>query len=204
MRSIVNDGKFKTIRQFMWVIVILSLLSLIALILYLNAQSTVTELLSKTNGIVSWDIYYYDGGYVGTVELKNKGRIRFSSMTEEWFSGEADYITLMGFGDYDVRSIVCTTANSEFPQLLGAQSIGIPFGKKGNDKVLGHNLITFQEIVDSYDDILAVLKEWPKSPTDRPFFDLPSYYPNEFRRYFILPTGTSYDGRALDHSVCSE
>ncbi|MDH4319184.1 MAG: hypothetical protein OEV64_12390 [Desulfobulbaceae bacterium] len=203
VRSIINDKRYKSIWQFGIVVALFGSVLRILWILYVNTPSKIDKLLLKTNGVVSWNMYHYDGGYVGTVELKNKGRIWFTSMTEEWFTGEADYINLKGFGDYSVRSIVCTVANSELPQLLGTQSSGIPFGKKGNDRVLGHKLSTFQEVVDSYDEILTVLKEWPKSPTDKPIFDLPSDYPGEFRRFFVLPTGTSFDGRALDHSVCS-
>ena len=181
----------------------LSILAFVALgYWYFNSPSQISILLSNTKGVVSWDMYYYDGGYVGTVQLKNNGKIKFSSMTEGWFDGEADYITLMGFGDYSVRSIVCTTAKSETPQLLGAQRMGLPFGKKGDEQVLGRKLTTFQEIVDSYDDIVTVLEEWPKSPTEKPHIDMPSYYPKEFNRHFVWPTGTRFDGTMLDDNVC--
>ena len=141
---------------------------------------------------------------MGSADLTNNGRILFFSMTEDWFNGEADYITLMSFGDYSVRSIVCSNAYGDVPKLRVAQSMGLPFGKKGNDKVLGYKLNTFQEIVDSYDEIVTVLKEWPKSPVERPHIDISSYYPKEFSRYFVFPPETIFDGTMLDDSACFE
>lgn len=93
------------------------------------------------------------------VKVKHKGLLQFLMLTKESFYN-SPHLLVKRFG-------YLKTTSTCYPDGTGGDNIRLDVGIQGNESVLfPYKMHNVQDVINHYDDIVAVIQTWPKNYND--------------------------------------